>query len=80
MAINAQLEAHRYPIPLPEDLMRKLYGGYGFSKIYLADAYNQVLLGPESQKRLALSTLVGFCSNFDSHLALALPLAISKKS
>ena len=48
MAINAQLETHRYPIPLPEDLMRKLSGGYGFSKIDLADAYNQVLLGPES--------------------------------
>ena len=38
--------------------MPKLSGGYGFSKIdlALADAYNQVMLGPESQKRLALST------------------------
>ena len=36
--------------------MRKLGGGYGFSKIDLADAYNQILLAPESQKRLALST------------------------
>ena len=39
VAVNAQLETHRYPIPLPEDLMRKLSGGYGFSKIDLADAY-----------------------------------------
>ena len=29
---------------------------YGFTKIDLADAYNQIMLGPESQKRLALST------------------------
>ena len=36
--------------------MRKLSGAYYFSKIDLADAYNQIKLGPESQKRLALST------------------------
>ena len=71
MAINAQLETHRYPIPLPEDLMRKLSGGYGFSKSDLADAYNQVLLGPESQKRLALSTHRGVL------LQLRLPFGIS---
>ncbi|KFD47834.1 hypothetical protein M514_11314 [Trichuris suis] len=43
-------------MPLPEDLMRKLSGGYYFTKIDLADAYNQIKLAPESQKRLALST------------------------
>ena len=41
--------------------MRKLGGGYGFTKIDLADAYNQVRLGPESRKRLALSTHRGVC-------------------
>ena len=71
VAVNAQLETHRYPIPLPEDLMRKLSGGYGFSKIDLADAYNQVMLGPESQKRLALSTHRGVL------LQLRLPFGIS---
>ena len=40
-------------MPLLEDLMRKLI------KIDLADAYNQIMLGPESQKRLALSTHQG---------------------
>ena len=54
--INPQLEPHRHPMPLPEDLMRKLGRGHGFTKIDLADAYNQVCLGPESQRRLALST------------------------
>ena len=57
--INPKLEPHRYPMPLPEDLMRKLGGGYGFTKIDLADAYNQIPLGPISQKRLALSTNQG---------------------
>ena len=56
ITVNHQLEPHRHPMPLPEDLMRKLGGGYGFTKIDLADAYNQIMLAPDSQKRLALST------------------------
>ena len=54
--VNPQLEVHRHPLPLPEDLMKMLGGGYGFTKIDLADAYNQIKLAPESRKRLALST------------------------
>ena len=34
----------------------KAGGGYSFTKIDLADAYNQVRLGPESRERLAHST------------------------
>lgn len=59
VTVNDQLQDHRHPIPLPEDLMRQLGGGYGFTKIDLADAYNQIKLGPISQKRLALSTHQG---------------------
>ncbi|XP_065651290.1 uncharacterized protein LOC136079479 [Hydra vulgaris] len=55
VSINTQLEPHRYPMPFPEDLLRKLRGGYGYTKINLADAYNQIRLGPTSQRRLALS-------------------------
>ena len=57
--INNQLETHRKPIPLPEDLIRKLGGGYCYTTIDLADAYNQILLAPESLRRLALSTHKG---------------------
>ena len=56
VTVNPYLEDHRHPVPLPEDLMRKLSGGYGFTKIDLADAYNQIMLTPESQQKLALST------------------------
>ena len=56
VTVNPQLETHRQPIPLPEDLMRKLRRGHGFTKLDLADAYNQITLAPESQSRLALST------------------------
>ena len=57
--IKAQLETHRQPMSLPEDLMRRLGGTHYFSKAGLAEAYNQIEQGPESQKRLALSTHTG---------------------
>ena len=56
VTVNPQLETHRQPMPLPDELRHRLAVGYYFSKIDLADAYNQVKLSPESQKRLALST------------------------
>ena len=59
VTVNSQLEDHRQPIPFPEDLMRKLGRGYCFSKIDLANAYNQICLSPDSQKKLALSTHKG---------------------
>nr|KAG5686513.1 hypothetical protein BaRGS_031330 [Batillaria attramentaria] len=42
------------------ELMQKLGGGFSYTKIDLADAYNQIKLAPESQRRLALSTHHGF--------------------
>ena len=59
VTVNSQLETHHYPMPTPEKLIQMLTGGYGFTKIDLADAYSQIPLGPESQKRLALSTNQG---------------------
>lgn len=70
VTINAQLETHRHPMPVPEDLIQNLGGGYHFTKIDLADAYNQIQLAPESQKRLALSTHRGVL------LQLRLPFGI----
>jgi len=45
VTVNPQLAVHRHPLPLPEELIIKLGGGYGFTKTDLADAYNQVKLG-----------------------------------
>ena len=56
VGINNQLEDHRHPLPLPEELIQKLGGGLGYTKTDLADAYNQIQLAPESQRRLALRT------------------------
>ena len=40
--VNPQLESHRRLLPHPEELMQRLSGGFGFTKIDLADAYNQI--------------------------------------
>ena len=51
--------SRRQSMPSPEILMQRLSGGYGFTKVDLADAYNQIPLRPVSQRRLALSTHTG---------------------
>ena len=56
VGINDQLEDHSHPLPLPEELMQKLGGGFGYTRTDLADAYNQIQLASKSQRRLALST------------------------
>nr|KAG5686850.1 hypothetical protein BaRGS_029895 [Batillaria attramentaria] len=65
------------------ELMQKLGGGFGYTKIDLADAYNQIKLAPESQRRLALSThRVQFYGKFIPNLAtMAEPLyRLTKKA
>ena len=56
VTVNSQLESHRHPMHAPEDLMRKLRGSRYFSKIDLADSFNQIKLAPVSQRMLALTT------------------------
>ena len=59
--VNPQLESHCHPLPRSEDLIQKLGGEFGFTKINLADAYKQSRFAPELRKRLALSAHREFC-------------------
>ena len=70
LTVNPQLVTHRQPIPLPVDLTRNLQGGYRFTKIDLANYYNQIKLAPECQKRIVLSNNQGVL------LQMRLPLRI----
>ena len=49
VTINPQLETHCQLIPLTEDIMRNLRGGYSFTRVDLADAYNQIKLTQETK-------------------------------
>jgi len=66
------METHRHPLPLPEELMRKLGGRHRFTTIDFAYAYNQIKLCPT--KRLSLSTHRGVL------LQNVLPFGISSSS
>ena len=55
--VNSQLEIHQHPLPLPEDLIQTLGGDHGFTKLDLANAYNQIKLTPDSWKHLAIILL-----------------------
>ena len=79
VTVNPQLEAHQHPLPFPEELMQRLGGGYGFTKIDLADAYNQVRFGPKSRERLALSTHRGVLLQNDFLSESVPPLATFNK-
>ncbi|KAL3100508.1 hypothetical protein niasHT_028903 [Heterodera trifolii] len=54
--LNAALQDHQHPLPLPDDIFAALNGGKFFSKIDLRDAYLQVELDEKSKKICAIST------------------------
>lgn len=47
--VTPQLSVPQYPISLPEDVFVKQLGGNSFTKLDLKNAYQQLLLDPDSQ-------------------------------
>lgn len=56
VTLNPSLIVKQYPLPRNEFILRKLAGGERFSKIDLANAYQQVLLATESRKYTTIAT------------------------
>ncbi|CAH8452171.1 unnamed protein product [Schistosoma rodhaini] len=54
--LNAALEQHHYPLPVPADLFTMLNGGKFFAKLDLADAYLQVEVDEASKELLTINT------------------------
>ena len=59
VTINQELEVDQYPLPKPEDLFATLTGGEKFSKLDLAQAYQQLTLDENSTKYLTINTHMG---------------------
>ena len=57
--INPELKVDQYPVPTAEDLFATLAGGQAFSKLDLSQAYQQVILEPESRKYVTINTHKG---------------------
>jgi hypothetical protein len=54
--LNAALDTHQYPLPIPEDLFTKLNGGTCFAKLDLSDAYFQIEVEDDSKQLLTINT------------------------
>ncbi|CAH8672200.1 unnamed protein product [Schistosoma rodhaini] len=57
--LNDALEAHQYPLPVPEDLFAKLNGGKYFAKLDLSEAYLQIPVAEECKHYLTINTHKG---------------------
>ncbi|KAA3677574.1 uncharacterized protein DEA37_0010992 [Paragonimus westermani] len=54
--LNASLDMHQHPLPLPDDLFAKMNGGKLFAKLELKDAYLQVEVAEASKELLTINT------------------------
>lgn len=60
VTINPELKVDRFPVPTPEDLLfATVAGGLTFTKLDLAQAYQQVALDPGSLKYVTINTHKG---------------------
>ena len=50
VTVNAALDIDQYPLPKPDDLFASLAGGKKFTKLDLAQAYQQLMLDENSRK------------------------------
>ena len=57
--VNSSLEIDQYLLPLPEDLMAALTGGYKFSKLHLSAAYQQMILDEDLHLYVVINTQKG---------------------
>ena len=53
--LNNALDAHEYPLPIPEDLFAKLNGGICFAKIGFSDAFLQLEVDEDSKELLTIN-------------------------
>ena len=59
VTINPSLLVDQFSVPKTEDLFSTLAGGKKFSKLDLSQAYQQVLLEPDSRKYVTINTHKG---------------------
>ena len=59
LTANRAVKLDQYPLPLVEDIFAQLSGGVVFSKIDLAQAYNQIPIHKDSRDILTISTAKG---------------------
>jgi hypothetical protein len=59
VTVNQVLEKDPYPLPTVDELLAKLSGGSIFTKLDLAEAFQQLALSEQSKKLLTVNTIKG---------------------
>ena len=59
VTVNPHLLVDQYPLPKPDDIFATLAGGKTFSKLDLANAYQQVVLDESSRELVTITTHKG---------------------
>ena len=59
VTVNPKLDIDQYPLPTPSDLFASLARGKRFTKLDLTQAYQQMLLDPDSQQYVTVNTHQG---------------------
>ena len=59
VTLNAALDIDQYPLPKPDDFFASLAGGQKFTKLDLAQAYQQLVLDESSRKFTTITTHQG---------------------
>ena len=59
IGLNNSLDAHQYPLPVPEDILTKLNGEKGFAKIHFCNAFLQLEVEKASKELLTIKTHKG---------------------
>lgn len=59
LTINKAAQANSYPLPRIEDILALIWNAKVFTKLYLANAYQQLVLDEESKPLVTISTHLG---------------------
>ena len=78
--VNPSLEIDQYPLPLPEDLMAALTGGYKFSKLDLSAAYQQMILDEDLHPYVVINTQKGLFKYLRLPFGVASALALFQQA
>ena len=55
VTVNPSLSVPQYPVPLPEDVFRKMAGGQRYTELHVTSAYQQMPLDSQSQKYVTIN-------------------------
>ena len=73
LTVNREAKPDTYPLPRVDDIFASLSGGKTFSKLDLANAYQQIPLEQQSKQLVTINTIRVYIVITDCHLVFQQP-------